>query len=281
MVIESTKALQKRLKPPKKEGESIGLVPTMGALHQGHSALIEFAYSRSDVVVVSIFINPTQFNNASDLENYPRNTQQDIEFLTQYHPKAIIFMPSLSEVYPQEVKSEVFDFGSYVQHMEGEFRTGHFNGVGSVLKRLFDIVKPDKAFFGEKDYQQLMVVKKLVEITGQNIEIIGCPTSRNANGLAQSSRNFRLTDAQLKEAELIFQALNKAKAMFADYDIPSIEKEVKQMFEEHDELDLEYFSIVKTKDLLPTQDKDNNENYRGFIAAFIGDVRLIDNMSLN
>ena len=281
MVIESKKELHQLLKIPRQEKKSIGLVPTMGALHDGHLALIRFAYSHSDLVVVSIFVNPTQFNNASDLKNYPRKPQQDVDFLEQHYPEILIFIPSINEVYNDDVKSETFDFGSYVEYMEGQYRTGHFNGVGSVLKRLFDIVNPDQAFFGEKDYQQLMVVKKLVKITGQDVDIIGCPTSRNKFGLAQSSRNFRLSQSQLKEAELIYKALSKAKQMFSKYNIARIENEVKDMFKQQESLDLEYFSIVKTKDLLPTQEKTPTEKYRGFIAAFLGDVRLIDNMPLN
>lgn len=273
-------SLQETLEIAKKEGNTIGLVPTMGALHEGHLSLINFAYSQCDKVVVSIFVNPTQFNNASDLEKYPRNVSKDAEFLKTHNPETIVFTPEVKEIYSGKVESEAFEFGDFVNFMEGEFRTGHFDGVGSVLKRLFEIVKPDKAFFGEKDYQQLRVVKKLVEITGQNVEIIGCPTSRNEFGLAQSSRNYRLNAAQLKEAELIYKALTKAKTMFSSNSVESIEKEIKQMFEAQPSFELEYFSIVKEKDLIPTKTKDPKEHYRAFIAAFLGEVRLIDNMAL-
>ncbi|NEV92679.1 pantoate--beta-alanine ligase [Psychroflexus sp. YR1-1] len=280
MVINSKMSLQETLEIAKKEGNTIGLVPTMGALHEGHLSLINFAYSQCDKVVVSIFVNPTQFNNASDLEKYPRNVSKDAEFLKTHNPETIVFTPEVNEIYSDKVESEAFEFGDFINFMEGEFRTGHFDGVGSVLKRLFDIVKPDKAFFGEKDYQQLRVVKKLVEITGQNVEIIGCPTSRNEFGLAQSSRNYRLNDAQLKEAELIYKALTKAKSMFSSNSVESIEKEIKHMFEAQPSFELEYFSIVKEKDLIPTKTKDPKEHYRAFIAAFLGEVRLIDNMAL-
>ena len=281
MVIDSKLSLQHVLEEFKKEGKTIGLVPTMGALHEGHISLIDFAYSYCDKVVVSIFVNPTQFNNAKDLEKYPRNTKKDAEFLRAHQPETIVFTPEVSEVYSDKVESESFDFGSIIQYMEGEFRTGHFDGVGSVLKRLFNIVNPDKAFFGEKDFQQLQAVKKLVEITGQDIEIIGCPTSRNEFGLAQSSRNFRLNSEELKEAELIYKALSKAKRMFESNSIESIEHEVKTMFQQHPAMELEYFNIVKTKDLVPTQDKETGENYRAFIAAYLSEVRLIDNMAIN
>lgn len=273
-------SLQETLEIAKKEGETIGLVPTMGALHEGHLSLINFAYSQCDRVVVSIFVNPTQFNNTSDLEKYPRNVSKDTEFLKDHNPETIVFTPEVEEIYSDKVETEPFEFGNFVNFMEGEFRTGHFEGVGSVLKRLFDIVKPDKAFFGEKDYQQLMVVKKLVEITGQDVEIMGCPTSRNEFGLAQSSRNFRLNDAQLKEAELIHEALTKAKNRFSTNSIETIEKEIEQLFQSHPSFELEYFSIVNEKDLIPTKTKEPGEKHRAFIAAFLGEVRLIDNMAL-
>ncbi|MBZ9627284.1 pantoate--beta-alanine ligase [Psychroflexus sp. CAK1W] len=280
MVINSKISLQETLEIAKKEGETIGLVPTMGALHEGHLSLINFAYSQCDRIVVSIFVNPTQFNNTSDLEKYPRNVSKDTEFLKDHNPETIVFTPEVEEIYSDKVETEPFEFGNFVNFMEGEFRTGHFEGVGSVLKRLFDIVKPDKAFFGEKDYQQLMVVKKLVEITGQDVEIMGCPTSRNEFGLAQSSRNFRLNDAQLKEAELIHEALTKAKNRFSTNSIETIEKEIEQLFQSHPSFELEYFSIVNEKDLIPTKTKEPGEKHRAFIAAFLGEVRLIDNMAL-
>ncbi|MBZ9651676.1 pantoate--beta-alanine ligase [Psychroflexus montanilacus] len=281
MVINSKSSLQETLEIAKNEGKTIGLVPTMGALHEGHLSLINFAYSHCDIVVVSIFVNPTQFNNSSDLEKYPRNVIKDAEFLKAHNEKTIVFTPEVEDIYDDKVEAESFEFGNFVNHMEGEFRTGHFDGVGSVLKRLFDIIKPHKAFFGEKDYQQLRVVKKLVEITEQDVDIIGCPTSRNEFGLAQSSRNFRLSEAELKEAELIYEALMKAKHMFGKNSIESIENEVEQMFKSNPHFDLEYFSIVKENDLIPTKTKDSNYNYRAFIAAFLGEVRLIDNMALN
>ena len=280
MVITSKESLHKTLEIHKNKKKTIGLVPTMGALHEGHLALIDFAYKFCDVVVVSIFVNPTQFNNTSDLEKYPRHLEKDAAFLKKHNSKTLVFTPNVEEVYADGLKSESYNFGSIVDHMEGEFRTGHFDGVGSVLKRLFAIVSPDKAFFGEKDYQQLIAVKTLVNITGQKVEVIGCPTHRNEFGLAQSSRNFRLSDTQLKEGELIFEALSQAKSMFDDYSILDIEREINKKFQ-RSTLKLEYFSIVKTKDLIPTTTKEPKEAYRGFIAAFLGDVRLIDNMALN
>ncbi|WP_127845220.1 pantoate--beta-alanine ligase [Psychroflexus aestuariivivens] len=281
MVIETKKSLSDFIESEKKEKKIIGLVPTMGALHDGHLSLIDFAYEFCDLVVVSVFVNPTQFNNPTDLDKYPRNLQKDEALLTTHNSKTVIFAPSAEEVYAGKIQSESYDFGSIVKFMEGEFRTGHFDGVGSVLKRLFDIVKPHKAFFGEKDFQQLMAVKKLVEITNQEVEIIGCPTSRNEFGLAQSSRNFRLNDDELKLAEIIHKALTKAKLMFEDSDFETIIAEIKTMFENEKKVELEYFSIASEADLTPTKIKDKNQKYRAFIAAFVGEVRLIDNMALN
>ncbi len=281
MVTKSKSALKKQLDLYKNEGNTIGLVPTMGALHQGHISLINHAYSYCDKVVVSIFVNPTQFNNIADLEKYPRDLSNDTQFLKEHNPETIVFCPEVNEIYTDKVESESFDFGNLVRHMEGEFRAGHFDGVGSVLKRLFEIVKPHKAFFGEKDFQQLMVVKRLVELTQQDIDIIGCPTSRNEFGLAQSSRNFRLNKAQLKQAELIYKALTTAKVMFLEHSIPHIISTVEHMFKEDSNFDLEYFSIVKEKDLIPTTQKQSKEKYRAFIAASVAEVRLIDNMALN
>ena len=281
MVIRSKSALQQALKQTEHSGKIIGLVPTMGALHEGHLSLINFAYTQCDLVVVSIFVNPTQFNNPSDLEKYPKDETKDAAFLKAHHPETLVFIPEVKEIYKDKIESETFDFGSLVTYMEGKFREGHFDGVGSVLKRLFEIVQTHKAFFGEKDYQQLQVVKRLVEITGQDIDIVGCPTSRNAFGLAQSSRNFRLSPSELKEAELIYEALSKTKSLFDAHSISHIQEIVKQMFKTHPAFDLEYFCIVKEKDLIPTHTKEPGHNYRAFIAAFLGEVRLIDNMALN
>lgn len=280
MNITDSQKLQKEVVKLKEQKHIVGLVPTMGALHQGHLSLVNFAFQHCDYIIVSIFVNPTQFNNAGDLKNYPKNHAADYDLLLNNNPNTIVFSPSVEEVYGERVEAEEFDFGSIVAYMEGEFRTGHFNGVGTILKRLFDIVKPHKAFFGEKDYQQLALVKKLVQITGQDVEIIGCPTSRMESGLAESSRNFRLSQSQLDKASLIHETLQKAKKAFHDgQDVEAIKKIVHENFENQSTLDLEYFEIAEAESLLPVHHIDENKSYRGFMAAFAGDVRLIDNIA--
>ncbi|MGO1728588.1 MAG: pantoate--beta-alanine ligase [Flavobacteriaceae bacterium] len=280
MDIADSQKLQKEVVKLKEQKKIIGLVPTMGALHHGHLTLVDFAFQYCDYVIVSIFVNPTQFNNAGDLKNYPKNHQSDYDLLMSNNPNTIVFSPSVEGIYGNQVQAEEFDFGSIVQYMEGQFRSGHFNGVGTILKHLFDIVKPHKAFFGEKDYQQLALVKKLVQITGQDVEVIGCPTSRTASGLAESSRNFRLTEKQLDEAALIHLSLQKAKAAFhAEKDIQEIKTIVKSLFDASQGLDLEYFEIAAADDLVPVTQIKSDNSYRGFMAAFSGDVRLIDNIA--
>ena len=279
MNITDSQKLQKEVVKLKERQEIVGLVPTMGALHQGHISLVNFAFQHCDYVIVSIFVNPTQFNNAGDLKNYPKNHDADYNLLLNNNAKTIVFSPSVEEVYGENVEAEEFDFGSIVQYMEGEFRSGHFNGVGTILKRLFDIVKPDKAFFGEKDYQQLALVKKLVEITEQDVKVIGCPTSRMESGLAESSRNFRLTDHQLSESSLIHESLQKAKSAFHEgQDFREIKEMIQSDFDKNQTLDLEYFEIAEADSLVPVDTKKNEKSYRGFMAAFAGEVRLIDNI---
>ncbi|MGO2294023.1 MAG: pantoate--beta-alanine ligase [Psychroflexus halocasei] len=280
MNITDSQKLQKEVVKLKEQQKIVGLVPTMGALHRGHLSLVNFAFKHCDYVIVSIFVNPTQFNNAGDLKNYPKNHDADYNLLLNNNAKTIVFSPSVEEVYGENVEAEEFDFGSIVQYMEGEFRSGHFNGVGTILKRLFDIVKPDKAFFGEKDYQQLALVKKLVEITEQDVEVIGCPTSRMESGLAESSRNFRLTDHQLSESSLIYESLQKAKSAFHEgQDFQEIKVMIKSDFDKNQTLDLEYFEIAEADSLVPVDTKKNEKSYRGFMAAFAGEVRLIDNIA--
>ena len=281
MLINQSRRLQTQLEKAKSKQQKIGLVPTMGALHSGHLALIGEALQYCDVAVVSIFVNPTQFNNSTDLEKYPRHLEQDVAQILAAYPGTLIYAPDVSDIYGDEVEAEHFDFGSITKFMEGEFRTGHFNGVGTIIKRLFNLVKPDYAFFGEKDFQQLRVIQKLVEITQQPVKIIGCKTQREENGLDKSSRNERLNEAQKEEAELIFAALANAKANFNKHSIAEIKEEVKQLFDKHSAFELEYFEIADNHNLKPTDTIEKNKKYRAFIAAYCGKVRLIDNLALN
>lgn len=281
MLINQSHRLQKELEKAKAKQQKIGLVPTMGALHSGHLALIGEALRLCEVAVVSIFVNPTQFNNSTDLEKYPRHLEQDVDQILKAYPGTLIYAPEVADVYGDEVEAEEFDFGSITKFMEGEFRTGHFNGVGTIVKRLFHLVQPDYAFFGEKDFQQLRVIQKLVEITKQPVKIVGCKTQRENNGLAKSSRNERLNSAQKEEAKLIHEALMLAKTNFETNSIAEIKDKINQLFLKHPAFELEYFEIADVEHLVPTEHKKTNTQYRAFIAAIVNQVRLIDNMALN
>ena len=265
----------------KKKGLKIGFVPTMGALHRGHASLFDFAKKNCDVVVVSIFVNPTQFNNPHDLETYPRDLQADLAFLEGINPDILVFAPSTTTIYGENVKSLDFDFAGLDSVMEGAFRPGHFEGVATVLKYLFEIVNPDMAFFGEKDYQQLQIIKKLVELEKLPVEIIGCPISRHEDGLAESSRNQRLSKQHREAAPFIYKTLMQAKAMFNDKSTSEVEAFVENEFKDNALFNLEYFEIANATSLAHASEKKENEHYRAFIAAFADDVRLIDNIALN
>lgn len=260
---------------------TIGLVPTMGALHKGHISLIEKAKQECECVVVSIFVNPTQFNNAYDLSRYPRTLDADLKIIHELGNEILIYAPSVDEIYPDGMTVEHFDFGSLSLYMEGEFREGHFNGVGTVLKRLFDMIKPEKAYFGEKDFQQLAVIRRLVEITRQHVKIVGCETYREPNGLAKSSRNKLLSDQEKLEAGIIFECLSQFKKNIHKISIPEIKKIVKTTFMDYKNFTLEYCEVAAEKDLIPIEKIDKNKKYRVFIAAYCNEVRLIDNMALN
>ena len=282
-VYQDKQGVQSTIQEFKKNSKIVGLVPTMGALHEGHLSLIRQANKVCDQVVISIFVNPTQFNNASDLEKYPRTLEDDLKLLKQNFNDLIIFAPSEKEIYGEDILSEKFEFGNLETQMEGKHRSGHFDGVGTILKRLFDVINPDKAFFGEKDYQQLQIVKKLVELTQQNVEIIGCPISREVNGLARSSRNKRLSVEEQNQATFIYKTLEKAKKEFGTKNVLDLIEEIENLFKnQQDFLKLEYFEISDADTLEPVADTiENNKEYRAFIAAYANDVRLIDNIALN
>lgn len=281
LVIHQKKKLTDLLNESRKSAKTIGLVPTMGTLHQGHFSLIEKAQAESDLVVVSIFVNPTQFDKKSDLENYPQNLDEDVQKIDRNFENIIIFAPNVNEVYGSDLTSEQFDFGPLATKMEGRFRSGHFDGVGTVLKKLFGIIEPDKAFFGEKDYQQFLIVKKLVDLIDQPIEIVGCPINRQENGLARSSRNKRLSKTEQDEATLLYKSLKKAEENFGTKDANIIIDQVQQDFKAHNGLKLDYFEIADAETLESARTIENNRNYRAFIAAHLNGVRLIDNMALN
>jgi len=260
---------------------TIGFVPTMGALHDGHLALMERSLRENEYTVVSIFVNPTQFNNPEDLAKYPRTLEEDVRKITALNPEMIVYAPSVDDIYDGKPISQSFDFDGLENQMEGKFRPGHFDGVGTIVKRLFEIVTPTHAYFGEKDFQQLQIVKKLVAKNQLPVTIIGCPIYREANQLAMSSRNERLSANERNQAGIIYQTLLQAKVLFQNETIASAIQLVEQTFENHPLFDLEYFVIADEETLLSSITKEENKNYRAFIAVFVNNIRLIDTISLN
>jgi len=265
----------------KSDGKCLGLVPTMGALHEGHLSLLKIALKESDLVVVSIFVNPTQFDNAEDLEKYPRNLEQDLELLKEVSENILVFSPNPNELYGDKIYSQHFDFEGLESVMEGKYRTGHFDGVGTVVKHLFETITPDKAFFGEKDYQQLQIIRKLTEMTGLPVQIIGCPILREESGLARSSRNERLSSQNRKEASFIFEILNDVNRLFGTKSADYITNWVEDEFRKNKHLELEYFEIADSDTLKKIDQKEKGKQYRAFIAAYADEIRLIDNIALD
>ena len=260
---------------------TIGFVPTMGALHDGHLSLMQRSMAENATTVVSIFVNPTQFNNPEDLLKYPRTLEQDVEKITTLNPAIIIYAPSVADVYEGKILSQSFDFDGLEHQMEGKFRPGHFDGVGTIVKRLFEIVQPTNAYFGEKDFQQLLIVEKMVEKSQLAVKVIGCPIYREANGLAMSSRNERLTIAEREEAKIIYQTLSEAKNKFEQSTPQEVTSWVEATFETNNTFELEYFQIADANTLLPCESKIETKKYRAFIAVIVNKIRLIDTISLN
>lgn len=278
LIFTEIKSLQQEIKSLK-NGTTIGFVPTMGALHEGHLSLVEQAKKENNIVVVSIFVNPTQFDNADDLINYPKTIEKDLSLLKSFNCD-IVFTPTSKEIYADNIQSQSFDFDGLEYQMEGKFRAGHFNGVGTIVKRLFDVVKPHKAYFGEKDYQQIQIIRKMVEKKKLPVQIISCPIHREKDGLAMSSRNARLTEAQRAAAPFIYETLKKAKIKFGTKNASEVLKWVENEFKNHPIFNLEYIEIADENTLLPVETKNPTKKYRAFIAVFAGKVRLIDNISL-
>jgi len=262
------------------KGVSVGLIPTMGALHTGHLSLVERAFEENDYVVISIYINPTQFNNLSDFKNYPQNQKKDISLLKPFRKKIIVYIPENKEIYPNGIKSNSYDFGSLDQHMEGKFRDNHFNGVATVVEALFKNTTPNKAYFGEKDFQQFKIIKSLVKQKRINTKLILCPIVREKNGLALSSRNKYLNSSQKKLASSIHFTLKKIKRIYDQYDVNELEKIFIDKIEDSKQLKVEYFCIASENDLIPIKNIANNKNFRVFVAVYVGQTRLIDNIKL-
>jgi len=280
-VFFSFEALNSIFLSKKAQNTTVGFVPTMGALHQGHLSLIDIALSENNLVVVSIFVNPTQFNNASDFDLYPRTVESDLKILKHYSENVFVLVPETKDIYPNGTISRQYDFGGIENEMEGKFRPGHFDGVGTVLHSFFKMIQPTVAYFGEKDFQQLQIVKKLVKIENLPVKIVGCPIVRESNGLAMSSRNKRLTKRQYDEASFIYKILKTVKSDFGTKNAQNIAQWVENEFKNNNYLKLEYFEISNEETLKPMIEKELNQKYRAFISVFAGDVRLIDNIALN
>ncbi len=261
----------------------VGLVPTMGALHKGHLSLVREAVLSCPLTVVSIYVNPAQFNDKNDLKNYPRTIDKDLAILRKVLRKDdLVFIPDDKEMYPVEDKRE-FHFGNLDIVMEALHRPGHFNGVARVVSKLFEIVKPDVAYFGRKDFQQLAVIKELVRQTGNPVRIIGCPIIRENDGLAMSSRNALLDPEIRKKANIIFKAISGASFMIKDHDIPELADYVRRSIENTEGFNVEYFNIVDDKELKPVMSRaqmKKNRMYFGCIAVKAGKIRLIDNIEI-
>jgi pantoate--beta-alanine ligase len=261
----------------------VGFVPTMGALHNGHLSLVSAASELCPVVVVSIYVNPTQFNDRNDLRNYPRTLEADLKLLeTAMRNNDIVFTPGDKEIYPEEDRRE-FHFGNLDMVMEALQRPGHFNGVAQVVSRLFDIVRPDIAFFGMKDFQQVAVIKELVRQTGNKVKIIGSPIIREYDGLAMSSRNMLLDPGIRKNASVIFATISTASLMITDHEIPEIKKFVSDTINNRPGFKVEYYDIVDDTELIPVDSRSGmskNKRYFGCIAVKAGRIRLIDNVEI-
>lgn len=260
--------------------KSVGLVPTMGALHKGHISLVEIVAQENEWVIVSIFINPTQFNNPEDLANYPKNLVQDKIALSAYDEKLILYVPEPEDLYPEKLESKEYHFNGLEKHMEGAFRPGHFNGVATVVEALFKKLIPNRAYFGEKDYQQLQIIKALNKQLDLKIKIVECPIIREKDGLAMSSRNTLLNPEQREAAPVIFKSLKEIKFHQTQWSVSEMEAFFQASIERESQLKLDYFYVAKTSDLIPTYNLEAGMTYRIFVAVFAGKTRLIDTVEL-
>ncbi len=255
---------------------SLGFVPTMGALHEGHLSLVAEATKTCDCCIVSIFVNPTQFNDPKDLETYPRTLEADMLLLEKAGVSAI-FAPSVEEIYPDD-RQETFEVGEVSRVMEGKFRPGHFEGVMQVVHRLFNLVRPDKAFFGEKDFQQIAVIRAMQRCTGSDIELVACPIIREESGLALSSRNTRLSKEDQLVAANIYRIMREAKALRMKMSVEELRSRVVEQINAFDILEVEYFEIVDSDTLLAISEWKAKQNIRACITVYCRSVRLIDNL---
>ena len=280
MIVYRTKTdLTGHLLSLQNEGKTIGLVPTMGALHKGHASLVEIANAENDIVVVTIFVNPTQFNDPSDLDHYPRTLDQDLELLRQLEAD-LVFVPSVKEMYPEE-DTHIFDLGGLEKVMEGKHRKGHFNGVAQIVSKLFLLIRPHRAYFGQKDFQQLVIIRRLVEILELNLTIVPCPIIREMDGLAMSSRNTRLSKEERKLAPFIYETLVQSREKMEDLTPSQLKEWVALQFKKQSELNLEYFEIVEDKGLTSIEEWGTSVNKVACLAVHLGQVRLLDNLNFD
>ena len=278
-IIKTVNGLRSRLDSLRAQGGSIGLVPTMGALHAGHGSLVDRARRENDVVVVSVFVNPTQFNNPQDLATYPRTLDADCAML-ESKGVDIVFAPEVAEIYPEK-DDRVFDLGPVAEVMEGAMRPGHFNGVAQIVSRLFDYVRPTRAYFGEKDFQQIAVIRRMVELEGFDIDIVACPIKREADGLALSSRNVRLTPHQREVAPNIHRILEESRDYYLALSVDEVRHKVIDAINAYPEMEVEYYDIVNAADMQPITEWSQCADAVGCITVYLGDVRLIDNIKYN
>ena len=274
-IIRSVAELKAKLEEARKNG-SVGLVPTMGALHAGHLSLIERARRDNDTVVVSVFVNPTQFNNPTDLATYPRTEEADAALLRKAGVD-YAFIPSVEEIYP-EPDTRVFDLGPVAEVMEGAMPPGHFNGVAQIVSKLFDFVRPTRAYFGEKDFQQIAVIRRMVELEGFDIEIVDCPIKREADGLAMSSRNVRLSEEERAIAPAIHRTLEGSLSWAMNHNVEETKRYVIDELNSFPHLKVEYYEIVDALSMQPIKDWNDTKSAVGCATVFCGDVRLIDNI---
>ena len=263
-----------------KTTKSIGLVPTMGALHAGHESLIKKALIENEIVIVSIFVNPTQFDNKDDLINYPRNLESDVKKIKKLDSKIIIYSPLIKDLYFDNISVKDFNFGFIGNELEGHFRKNHFNSVATIVEKLFNLFKPNRAYFGEKDYQQILIIKNLILKSNLNVELTSCPTVRDPDGLALSSRNDLLSKKERKIAPIIYKTLLNVKNKIKNEQIESVIFKIENEFESTPSLKLEYLEIREALSLKPVKKINKEKKYRAFISARIGKIRLIDNIEL-
>lgn len=277
--VSSSAQVGLQLKSWRADGMRVGFVPTMGALHAGHISLMEKAQAHCDKVIVSIFVNPTQFNDATDLDNYPRTFEQDSRLL-EVNGLDLLFAPSAKEMYPNGLQKESFDFGSLTAGMEAANRPGHFDGVATVVSHLFDACRPDVAFFGEKDFQQLQIIRALVALQKRPIEIVGCPILREKSGLAMSSRNQLLSPEARQNASIIYKSLKELQRQALQTKPRKLKEDFAKKLQGIPNAELEYIKICDERDLSEVDELDSSEHLRAFAVVRFEGVRLLDNLSL-